>query len=135
MKRKKRSPRQKAVDNLDEWFSKYIRLRDSKDGYCTCITCGKVAYWTKEGMQAGHFQTRAKYSTRWDERNVNAQCAGCNMVNGGQQYIHGLEIDKKFGEGIADELVVHSNKIIKFTTQELIDMALFYKEKVGEFLK
>jgi hypothetical protein len=131
---KKRTPRQKAVDDLDEIFSKYIRLRDSKDGYCKCITCGKVAFWTKEGMQAGHFQTRSKYSTRWDERNVNAQCAGCNMVNGGQQYVHGLEIDKKFGEGTADDLVVLSHKIRKFTTNELHEMTDHYKKEVERLL-
>lgn len=126
---KKKRPRQKAVDNLDEAFSKYIRIRDSQDGYCKCITCGKVAFWTKEGMQAGHFQTRVKYSTRWDEKNVNAQCAGCNMTNGGQQYLHGLAIDKKFGEGTADELVIESYKIRKFTTIELQEMTEHYKSE------
>jgi len=46
----------KAVDALDSIFSKYIRLRDSdKNGYCKCVTCPKTGFWTKDGMQAGHF--------------------------------------------------------------------------------
>ena len=120
--------RSTIVKKLDALFSTYIRLRDCEEGYVNCITCGKVKNWKE--VDAGHFQTRAKYSTRWDERNVNAQCKGCNMVNGGQQYIHGLEIDKKFGEGTANELVILSQKIRKFTQADLISMIDHYKEEV-----
>lgn len=120
--------RSQAVKRLDGWFSKYIRLRDAdSSGYVRCITCGTRKLWKE--VDAGHFQTRAKYSTRWDERNVNAQCKGCNMVNGGQQYVHGLAIDKKFGEGTADELVILSNQIAKLSTREILDLAEEYKNK------
>ena len=123
--------RSQAVKRLDSWFSKYIRLRDAdSSGYVRCITCGTRKYWKE--VDAGHFQTRAKYSTRWDERNVNAQCKGCNMVNGGQQYVHGLAIDKKFGEGTADELVILSNQIVKLSTREILDLAEEYKNKCKE---
>ena len=123
--------RSQAVKRLDSWFSKYIRLRDAdSSGYVRCITCGTRKYW--KDVDAGHFQTRAKYSTRWDERNVNAQCKGCNMVNGGQQYVHGLAIDKKFGEGTADELVILSNQIVKLSTREILDLAEEYKNKFKE---
>ena len=123
--------RSQAVKSLASWFSKYIRLRDAdSSGYVRCITCGTRKYWKE--VDAGHFQTRAKYSTRWDERNVNAQCKGCNMVNGGQQYVHGLAIDKKFGEGTADELVILSNQIVKLSTREILDLAEEYKNKFKE---
>ena len=123
--------RSQAVKRLDSWFSKYIRLRDAdSSGYVRCITCGTRKYWKE--VDAGHFQTRAKYSTRWDERNVNAQCKGCNLVNGGQQYVHGLAIDKKFGEGTADELVILSNQIVKLSTREILDLAEEYKNKFKE---
>ena len=131
-----RSERMKAVDALDSIFSKYIRLRDSdKNGYCKCVTCPKTGFWTKDGMQAGHFQTRTKYSTRWDEKNVHAQCAGCNMVNGGQQYVHGIEIDKRYGEGTADNIVRLSNNTKKFSTFELREMVSHYKEEVLRMMK
>ena len=126
------SDRSQAIKRLDQWFSKYIRLRDSEDGYVRCITCGTRKHWKE--VDAGHFQTRAKYSTRWDERNVNAQCKGCNMKNGGQQYVHGKEIDKKYGEGTADEIVYLSNQMVKFSTQELRDMAKKYRDLVKKML-
>lgn len=125
-----------AVDNLDNTFSKFIRLRDSdNNGRCKCITCSRDGYWTKEGMQAGHFQTRTKYSTRWDEQNVHAQCDGCNMRNGGQQYVHGKEIDKKYGEGTADAIVLRSNQTKKFTTFELKEMRKHYLAEVNKLMK
>lgn len=126
------SDRTQAINRLDEWFSKFIRLRDSEDEYVRCITCGTRKHWKE--VDAGHFQTRTKYSTRWDERNVNAQCKGCNMKNGGQQYVHGKEIDKKYGEGTADEIVCLSNQIVKFSTQELRDMAKKYRDLVKNML-
>ena len=54
------------------------------------------------------------------------------MVNGGQQYVHGLAIDKKFGEGTADELVILSNQIVKLSTREILDLAEEYKNKFKE---
>ena len=127
----KKTDRAKAVDNLDNIFSKFVRLRDSDShGFSTCVTCPKVAFWTREGIQCGHFQTRGKYITRWHERNAHAQCAGCNMVNGGQQYKHGLEIDKRYGEGAAEEILLLSNQTQKFSTFELVDMYNDFKERV-----
>ncbi len=132
----KKSQRKKAVERLDNIFSKFIRLRDSdKHGYCKCVTCGKKAFWTREGMQCGHFQTRAKYSTRWHVQNAHAQCAGCNMVNGGQQYKHGLEIDKRYGEGSAERILMESNVTQKFTTFELEEMYESFKEEVDRMIK
>jgi len=132
----KKSDRAKAVERLDNIFSKFVRLRDSDShGFSTCITCHKVAFWTREGIQCGHFQTRSKYITRWHERNAHAQCAGCNMVNGGQQYKHGLEIDKRYGEGAAEEILILSNQTQKFSTFELIDMYNDFKERVEQMIK
>jgi len=128
------SDRSQAVKRLDQWFSKFIRLRDSdENGFVRCITCGTRKHWKE--VDAGHFQTRAKYSTRWHEKNVHAQCKGCNMKNGGQQYVHGKEIDKRYGEGVADEIVYLSNQIMKFSTQEIRDMAKHYRELVKDELE
>lgn len=92
----------------DDWFSKYIRLRDIIDnshGFCRCITCGKIFFW-KEG-DCGHFVTRNHPMTRFDEINCNAQCKRCNSNIGkkGEQYKHGKAIDHKYGEGTADKLM------------------------------
>ena len=122
MKQKSRS---KIVKELDSAFSKFIRNRDSDGELCTCATCG-VQKPIKQ-MQAGHFMSRSKYSTRWDEENVHAQCAGCNMWKQGRQYEMSIYIDQKFYDGKADELLRKSNTIEKFSDGDLIFMTEHYK--------
>jgi 5-methylcytosine-specific restriction endonuclease McrA len=121
---KKRS-RSSIVKQLDSMFSKFIRNRDSDGELCTCSTCG-VQKPIKQ-MQAGHFMSRSKYSTRWDEENVHAQCAGCNMWKQGQQYLMSIHIDQKYYPGKADELLRKSNGIEKFSDAELIEKTKHYK--------
>ena len=89
---------------LDRIFSEYIRLRDSDGaGICRCITCGRSFLWN--AGDAGHFVSRDKLAIRFDERNVNAQCSFCNRYRSGEQYAHGLAIDRKHGKGTADLLM------------------------------
>ena len=123
--------RSQVINKLDKTFSRFIRLRDSEDGYATCFTCGVKKEWKK--VDAGHFQTRSKYSIRWDEKNVHAQCKHCNMTNGGQQYTYGIKLDEVYGEGTAEELVRKGNQLtIKHTTQELIELEKHYKRLANE---
>ena len=121
---KKRS-RKAIVKQLDTVFSQYIRRRDSQDDMCSCSTCGVVK--PIKQMQAGHFMSRGKYSTRWDETNVHAQCAGCNMWKQGQQYKMSIHIDQKYGAGTAEELMNKSNRTAKFTDSDLIELINKYK--------
>jgi len=122
----KKKSRSKIVKELDSAFSKFIRNRDSDGELCTCATCG-VQKPIKE-MQAGHFMSRSKYSTRWDESNVHAQCAGCNMWKQGRQYEMSIYIDQKYHPGKADELLRKSNRTSKFSDAELLEMIKHYKD-------
>ena len=79
-------------------------------------------------MDAGHFQTRVKYATRWDPQNVKPQCKRCNMTNGGHQYEFGIHLDQLYGPGTAEEVVRRSNQLAKISTKELEALALHYKE-------
>jgi hypothetical protein len=97
---KPKDNKQKLVATLDRWFSKYIRLRDAdKNGVCRCITCRTPHYW--KDMHAGHFVLRDRKPTRWDERNVHAQCPHCNSFRSGEQDEHGRAIDRLYGAGTA----------------------------------
>lgn len=90
----------KLVKKTDIHFSRLIRERDKDNG---CITCNK---WVDgPAAHAGHFIVRGCKLTRFDPRNVNLQCSYCNTFRDGEQYKHGVAIDKKFGEGTAVELV------------------------------
>jgi hypothetical protein len=102
-----RMPRIKWIkmkrSTADKWFSVYIRLRDSHDGWCQCITCSRIFWWT-DG-DCGHFVTRNHPMTRFSEANCHAQCKACNNYKKGEQYLHGRAIDDKCGDGAADYLV------------------------------
>jgi hypothetical protein len=80
-------------------------------------------------MQAGHFQSRAKYSVRWSEMNVKCQCVRCNISNGGQQYQFGINLDQRYGEGTAQRIVEESNQLRKYTTKEILEIADEYRTK------
>lgn len=113
----KKPTRSKLVKKLDVVFSKYIRLSSADNrGMCTCVTCGKQYHW--KNIQAGHFMSRKHYSTRWDERNVKPQCVGCNMFKGGEQYKYSIYL----GLELANDLYLQSNKIVKFSNDEIQSM-------------
>jgi hypothetical protein len=127
------SARQQAIKKLDKAFSRFIRLRACDEyGVGECFTCETQKHWKE--VDAGHFQSRSKYSTRWDEMNVQFQCKGCNMTNGGQQYEFGLRLDHHFGEGTAEDILIKSNQTRKFTTKELQEMTKDYQQRVNEML-
>tara|TARA_R110002096_G_scaffold306639_1_gene501266 strand:- start:51 stop:446 length:396 start_codon:yes stop_codon:yes gene_type:complete len=129
----KKVTRSKLVKKLDSIFSQYIRQRDSEDGLCTCVTCG-VQKPIKQ-MQNGHFITRGKYATRWDEENCGSQCVGCNMFKQGEQFKFSRYIDEKHYEGKAEEILLKSNQTVKFTDNDITEMINHYKNKLNEFDK
>jgi len=129
-KNSKKPTRSKLVKKLDVVFSQYIRLKNSKNGICTCVTCGKKGHWKTGGIQAGHFMSRKHYSTRWDEDNVKPQCVGCNMFRSGEQYKYSLYLGKQLSEKLHEK----SNKIVKFTNIELEEMFQHYSNEVKKLL-
>ena len=125
------TPRQKLVAKFDQVFSKYVRLRAAdSDGYGSCFTCGSRRHWKE--VDAGHFITRAKFSTRWHELNVQFQCKQCNM-NGGRQYEFGRNLDAQFGEGTAHDILIESMTTRRYSSVELQELIDHYARKVGEF--
>jgi hypothetical protein len=119
--------RSTIVKNLDTVFSQYIRLRYAKNEIAECVTCGKKDHYKK--LQCGHFQSRRHYSTRWDENNVGVQCYGCNISNQGQQFLFA----KHLGLELAEQMVLKSKQIVKFSDNDLQDMIQHYKDKLKEF--
>ncbi len=122
----------KSVSQLEKtlwtWFSRFIRLRDAdKSGYCRCITCKKPFFW-KEG-DAGHFISRNHKTTKYDEKNVNAQCSYCNRFQSGNQFEHGLAIDSKYGSGTAANILQKSKIVSKRSVFTLNFMIEEYKKK------
>ena len=120
-----------AKGTADIYFSRYIRLRDSdSNGMCKCITCDTVKHW--KDMDCGHFQSRRYTATRYHEQNANAQCQRCNKYQSGEQYLHGKEIDLKFGSGTAEFITKLARSIYKLNKNEVMSIAKEYKSKMIE---
>jgi len=129
---KKKVSRSAAVKRADTWFSRWVRKKNAlSNGSVRCFTCGTMGDWKHE-MQAGHFQSRAKYSVRWSETNVKPQCVRCNISNGGQQYTFGVRLDEVYGPGTAQGLVQKGNELRKYTTQEILDIADTYRKRYNQ---
>lgn len=120
----------KLKKKLDKVFSEYVRLRNTDEwGYDNCITCESRKFW--KTVDAGHFITRAKLSTRFDPRNVFFQCKQCNL-SGGHSYKFGLKLDKMFGQGTAQEIFEKSEQRGDISTSEYVDLIDEYRKKVNE---
>lgn len=112
-------------------FSKYVRLRDAdENGYCRCITCARVAHWTK--MDCGHGIGRQHKSTKYDERNNHAQCKRCNAFEGGRMDEYARMVDMKYGDGTWDKLRIKSKMPCKRTQFEIYQMTKYYATKLKE---
>lgn len=125
----KKIKRSTLVKNLDTVFSIYIRRKDAINDIAKCVTCGKEDHWSK--LQNGHWASRRHYSTRWDERNCNVQCSGCNVFRAGEIYLYTKYLCSKYGDNFPEELYKLSQQTVKFTDADLQDMINAYKNKLN----
>ena len=118
VKSDKATTQTKFREHADYAVSLYIRLRDRGKPCCSCRK------WWEENFQCGHFVTRGNYATRWDFQNCHGQCPNCNWPLSGNTYLHGKFINETYGAGIADALIAKGNTIVKYTRDDLINIAL-----------
>lgn len=123
----------KKLSSFKKWtwkaFSDYIRERDN----WTCFTCGKYA--TGSAMHAGHFVSRVRSATMFDERNVHAQCYACNIHKKGNGAEYAVRIIERYGADVLDELVVKSRQTHKFTYEELEQIYQSSKSRLKDLTK
>lgn len=113
--------------------NEYVRRRDCfGSGGAGCISCG--LWFSYDELDAGHFIPTTVSSTRFDERNVHAQCRRCNRFLHGniRGYFRGLE--KKLGRDVLDDLEAIAGPK-KWTREELNEIKQYYREKIknGDF--
>lgn len=117
-------------------MSRFVRMRDaweySKGDVVKCCTCSHVAHWKE--LQGGHFVSRRHKATKFNERNVHAQCGGCNAkhMGGGKEWEHGQYIDRRYGKGTAELLKHASTQMVKRTVFEMEQLYEYFREKVKE---
>jgi 5-methylcytosine-specific restriction endonuclease McrA len=123
---------------LDRLVSIWIRRQYTDvDGITHCCTCGKRDHW--ENMDAGHFIPRAHMATRYDFRNINAQCKECNQINGGEYEKHAQYIEKTQGVEAVRKLLALKNTVIhSYPYEETIGkmktiLETFYPEDIIQY--
>jgi len=124
----------KLKKKLDVVFSRYVRTRDLDDnGRATCFTCGVQKPWKE--LHAGHFQSRSKLATRFDEVNVQVQCPRCNLWNQGEQYQFALNLDEHYGAGTAQRIVAASNGTRRISAGEYQQLIAHYEAETQKNLE
>ena len=111
----------KMLEKTQRVFNSYIRSRDSG---IPCISCGR------EGNQAGHYFTVKGFSAlRFDEWNVNLQCAGYNLFLHGNQAMYRIGLVEKIGLKAVSELEAKAigDRIKKWSIDELNEIINKYK--------
>ena len=106
-------------------FNTYIRLRDEGK---PCISC-KTPY--KKNFQAGHyFSAGFHWSVRYNENNCFGQCIRCNMYLSGNLQQYSVNILERITPDQLEELSIKSQKTIKYSKEELINIRLLYQQKI-----
>jgi len=123
-----------SLKTADKWFSKFIRARDAdNNGVIRCISCGQPVHWKK--ADAGHFIKRQHMSLRFNEKNVNGQCRGCNWLKQGNDINYAIGLEKKYGPGIIEELELAKRNTLHLGQFELKLIAEHYRGKFNELSK
>lgn len=134
-RKKKGLRRSKSVASVKKrlWaiFSEYIRRKDADvDGNVRCFTCGKVSHWKE--LDAGHYFAKTNgVAMYFDERNVHPQCTGCNRFRHGNLPMYAINLRKKYGDGILEQLDEARRKILKISSAEYYDLIDNYEEKLA----
>src|SRR5690349_4806618 len=112
-KKDKLVPLPKLKARAEKIFNSWIRSRDQGK---PCISCGAPA------NQAGHYFPVKQFSAlRYNELNVNLQCAYCNCYCHGNQAMYRIGLVKRYGELAVEELEREAidNRVKKWTRPEL----------------
>lgn len=122
-----KKPRKKTISKVkkEAWkeFSTFIRRRDNS----TCFTCGRRA--ESSGLHSGHFIPRSISSYLFfDERNVHAQCYRCNIHLSGNSDEYAQRLERKYGQGILEELRRDKYKVKQWSVKELEELRDKYKK-------
>lgn len=132
--RKKKTERQKLIEQLDRIFSIYIRIKDATPhtGLVRCITSGRVMHW--KTAQCGHFQSRRHYSCRWLEMNCHPQSMEQNVFEHGNLLVYREKMIEMYGEEAVNKLTVLAHTPCHISEEEM-RMSIKYYTALVEKIK
>ena len=128
MTRKKTTGR--LVKDNAEALQLLVRLKASDDGgYCSCVVCGVTRHY-KDGMQGGHFISRARAATKLLEENIHPECRACNMPGSGHEAGYAKYMVETYGLEFVEWLHDESRKVIKWNRVDLENQLKDLKEQI-----
>ena len=124
-----------AMKLADTYFSRYMRLKHSLHGYCTCYTCGTDKP-IKE-VDNGHYIKREHKATRYHENNCRPQCKTCNgdTKHNGKQAEFRVGLSYEIGEDAVIEIERLARTTTKASTVFYRNISDEYRVKVNELQK
>ena len=127
--------KKKLTENLDEIFSKYIRLKYAdSNGICQCISCTSRKHWKE--IQCGHYMSRRYFATRWSEDNCRPQCVACNIFNQGNIQAYRVSLIKQIGEQRVNLIEARARQeTCKYGEFELSALIQHYTKEVERIAK
>jgi len=117
--RAKKKPKRKPTKKIPifkaacQWAQLLAKLEETDaDGYGYCVSCGKLFSWTE--LNGGHYQPKGtNYNGAClDERNIHAQCVGCNVHKGGNPAGYTGYMVRAHGLDVIDELKQKSYRLL-----------------------
>lgn len=135
MPKKKKTTIAKEVEKAAVLLQRYVRIKASDDnGYCTCVTCGKVDHY--KAMQGGHFIPRGRTVFKLYEENIHPQCPHCNCW-GMKQAHYVLKYREYMVDMYGERRVKAMEKMAwqpsrKFERQEVLNFQRELKEKIKQ---
>jgi len=107
-------------------FNTYIRDRDSRNGFFTCISCFRSM--PTDQMDAGHYvPVKGGSFLRFHEWNVNGECKRCNGFDEFHLIGYRKHLIMKLGKDAVEWLENHRHEVKKWTRSELNEIITKYK--------
>lgn len=79
-------------------------------------------------MDAGHYVPKSYgLSVYFEEKNVHAQCQGCNLFAQGNPSSYSISLKKRYGENIVEELDAQKHKMVKYSRSD-------YEELINKYM-
>ena len=103
------SSRRWLIRELDIHTSRTVKQRDRR-----CVTCG-----ARQGLQCSHFYPRRRLAVRFDLRDCNAMCAGCNRRHNADPEPYLAYMLGRYGPEVVAEIERLSISLVKVSDEEL----------------
>jgi len=117
-----------------EHFNRFIRERDSEDGFGRCISSGQTLRVPSMNAQAGHYYSAGKYPRlRFNEDNVHLQGKSDNYFSSGNLINYRINLINKIGIERVEKLdliaAMDKKTPFKWDRYFLIETILKYENK------